>query len=122
MTRRKRLIRHDFVSPNSTTEICLSRFREKIALLLEMLINKIGVVAAPRKTQFTNCPDPPAPTLICPDCDRRLIYERSAISGTKTTERWDHFECPECRESFEYRHRTRRLRRVVEAARQGSSH
>jgi predicted RNA-binding Zn-ribbon protein involved in translation (DUF1610 family) len=41
------------------------------------------------------------------------VYEQSHIGGVsaKHPEQWDDFICPTCG-TFEYRHRTRKLRRV----------
>jgi len=58
--------------------------------------------------------NPPAapPSLICPTCFQPMRYVTSQIGGVseRHPEQWDHFECPSCREMFEYRHRTRKLR------------
>jgi CheY-like chemotaxis protein len=56
---------------------------------------------------------PPAvpPTLRCPSCDGTLTYDRSYIGGVsqRHPEQWDEYSCPTCG-TFEYRHRTRKLR------------
>jgi two-component system, cell cycle response regulator DivK len=61
--------------------------------------------------------DPPLapPTLVCPICDRALRYLQSHIGGVSVRhqEQWDDFECPVCCGKFQYRHRTRRLKRVA---------
>jgi CheY-like chemotaxis protein len=53
------------------------------------------------------------PTLRCPMCDRRLQHERSHTGGLGAhgAEQWDYFSCVQCG-AFQYRHRTRKLRRV----------
>lgn len=61
-------------------------------------------------------PDRP-PSLVCPSCDRPLRYQRSHIGGVSARypEQWDEFVCPapvSCG-IFEYRQRTRKLRRIV---------
>jgi CheY-like chemotaxis protein len=55
----------------------------------------------------------PPPTLRCPICDRRLQHERSHTGGLGAhgAEQWDYFSCVQCG-AFQYRHRTRKLRRV----------
>jgi two-component system, cell cycle response regulator DivK len=55
----------------------------------------------------------PPPTLRCPMCDGRLEYERSHAGGigARGAEQWDYFSCVRCG-SFQYRHRTRKLRPV----------
>ena len=61
----------------------------------------------------TTTPPASPPSLKCPACDRPLLYEQSHIGGvsSKHSEQWDDFTCPSCGK-FEYRHRTRKLRRV----------
>ena len=59
--------------------------------------------------------DPPTapPALRCPKCDCALIYERSHLGGVsnRLAEQWDDYTCPACG-TFEYRHRTRKLREL----------
>ena len=62
-----------------------------------------------RSTIVTDRPDVPAPALICPHCDRPLIYRHRVLGGVKPLERWDYFQCLPCG-FFEYRARTRTLR------------
>ncbi len=60
-------------------------------------------------------PDPPipAPTLYCPMCDRPLGYLSSKVGGVSTApEQWDYYLCPGICGRFQYRHRTRKLRRL----------
>ncbi len=56
--------------------------------------------------------DPPA--LVCPSCDQPLRYLRSHIGGVSARhpEQWDYFECGGGCGQFQYRERTRKLRRV----------
>lgn len=58
--------------------------------------------------------EPPAapPALRCPRCDRPLRYLASHLGGVsiRYQEQWDRFECAACGGTFEYRHRTRKLR------------
>ena len=60
----------------------------------------------------TSPPDAP-PLLRCPTCDGPLLYERSHLGGVnqRQPEQWDEYVCPACG-TFEYRHRTRRLREL----------
>ena len=62
-----------------------------------------------RSPTFTSSPEVPAPQLLCPSCDRFLIYRETVISGVKPIERWDYFDCRTCG-TFVYRDRTRKLR------------
>jgi two-component system, cell cycle response regulator DivK len=63
-----------------------------------------------------NTTEPPVapPPLVCPDCDRALTYHRSHVGGvsTKHQEQWDYFECPAGCGTFQYRTRTRKLKKV----------
>jgi two-component system, cell cycle response regulator DivK len=54
------------------------------------------------------------PTLVCPRCDTPLIYQDSHIGGVSEhhREQWDYFECPANCGRFQYRQRTRKLRRL----------
>jgi len=63
-----------------------------------------------RKARFTTRPETPAPPLRCPHCDRALRYQKTIFNGVSPIERWDRYTCAGCGE-FEYRHRTRNLRR-----------
>jgi CheY-like chemotaxis protein len=53
------------------------------------------------------------PALQCPSCDGPLRYVRSHVGGVSARhpEQWDYFECSACGR-YQYRHRTRKLRRV----------
>jgi len=63
-----------------------------------------------RKARVTTLPETPAPELRCPQCDRSLRYQKTIFNGVSPIERWDRYTCAGCGE-FEYRHRTRNLRR-----------
>jgi CheY-like chemotaxis protein len=61
----------------------------------------------------TSTPPLLPPALRCPRCDRPLAYVLSHVGGVnaKYPEQWDYFDCPTGCGSFDYRHRTRQLRR-----------
>lgn len=65
-----------------------------------------------QRTTTTTPPKAP-PALTCSSCDRTLHYEHSHVGGVsdRHAEQWDYFTCPTCG-TFQYRHRTRKLRRV----------
>jgi len=65
-----------------------------------------------RPATFTSNPDTPAPQIMCPRCLRPLVYRQTVIHGVNPIERWDYLECRTCG-PFCYRHRTRKLRSVV---------
>jgi CheY-like chemotaxis protein len=56
---------------------------------------------------------PPKPR--CPICDRYLEYEKSYVGGVNVNnlEQWDYYVCAGCGTKLQYRHRTRKLRRVI---------
>ncbi len=55
------------------------------------------------------------PPLVCPACDRPLQYVRSHVGGVsaRLSEQWDYYTCHGACGTFQYRQRTRRLRRVA---------
>ena len=57
-----------------------------------------------------------APALRCPSCDEPLIHERSFVGGVndRSMEQWDYFKCADGCGAFQYRHRTKKLRRLEE--------
>jgi CheY-like chemotaxis protein len=62
----------------------------------------------------TSTPPHAAPLLVCPSCDGQLEYRKSRVGGvtSRFAEQWDEFVCPGTCGTFEYRHRTRKLRPV----------
>jgi two-component system phosphate regulon response regulator PhoB len=62
----------------------------------------------------TTTPSISPPGLWCPRCDRPLLYQRSFVGGVsqRQPEQWDEYGCPSKCGIFEYRHRTRKLRRA----------
>jgi CheY-like chemotaxis protein len=68
---------------------------------------------AHRRGDTLNPPLAP-PSLVCPLCDRPLPYQRSHVGGvsSKHAEQWDYFECASGCGTFQYRARTKKLRKV----------
>lgn len=62
----------------------------------------------------TTVPPLSPPLLRCPFCDRPLTYQHSHVGGVsaKQPEQWDYYGCGTGCGSFQYRQRTRKLRRV----------
>ncbi len=62
----------------------------------------------------TMTPPIPAPPLVCPECDLPLNYMRSHVGGVSARhpEQWDYYECSAGCGTFQYRERTRKIRRV----------
>jgi hypothetical protein len=72
-------------------------------------------IEMPSRTTLTTQPPNPPPSLRCSECHRRLTYVHSYLSGTqRQQDQWDVFCCPRKCGDFEYRHRTRKLRRLPE--------
>lgn len=63
----------------------------------------------------TTAPPVAPPDLICPECDHPLLYLRSHIGGVSAryAEQWDYFDCSAGCGTFQYRERTRKLRKVL---------
>ena len=65
------------------------------------------------RTRITKYPPNAPPTLDCPQCRRSLAYHQSFLSGVnRRIEQWDRYRCLGCSGTYEYRHRTRVLRRM----------
>jgi CheY-like chemotaxis protein len=62
----------------------------------------------------TDVPPASPPQLICPDCDRPLDYKSSQVGGVsvRNAEQWDYFICGAGCGTFQYRQRTRKVRKV----------
>jgi CheY-like chemotaxis protein len=61
----------------------------------------------------TRMPPLEPPAIRCPSCDRALTYEGSQIGGVASaSEQWDYYRCRGGCATFQYRHRTRKLRQV----------
>lgn len=95
--------------------------RHKLAHADDVLSRSVDTVyrrhtlkKAHHRGDTTNPPQTP-PTLVCPSCDRPLAYRRSHIGGvsSKHAEQWDYFECESGCGTFQYRARTRKLRKVA---------
>jgi CheY-like chemotaxis protein len=62
----------------------------------------------------TSLPPVAPPPLRCPSCDHPLQYVRSYVGGVsaRLSEQWDYYTCHSACGTFQYRQRTRRLRRI----------
>jgi CheY-like chemotaxis protein len=72
-----------------------------------------GMLVKAHSRFATTTPPTPPRSLICPSCDSPLTYNRSHIGGVsyRQPEQWDYYTCVMCG-AFQYRQRTRKLRRV----------
>ena len=66
-------------------------------------------------SHVTFSPPQTPPLVRCPTCDDTLNYQRSVLSRVDPPEQWDFYRCRRCRERFEYRQRTFKLKFVGEA-------
>jgi len=73
------------------------------------------VLSRAHQRHDTTTPPVTPPILVCPQCDQPLTYKRSHVGGVSArhAEQWDYFECPTGCGSFQYRQRTRKLRKVL---------
>jgi len=62
----------------------------------------------------TTTPPIQPPALLCPECSQMLRYVRSHIGGVtaQNSEQWDYFDCAGGCGTFQFRERTRKVRRV----------
>jgi two-component system, chemotaxis family, response regulator PixH len=63
----------------------------------------------------TTDPSAQPPALVCPNCYEPLKYLKSYIGGVSARhpEQWDYFECRTGCGTYQYRHRTRKLRQIA---------
>src|SRR5262249_10787033 len=64
--------------------------------------------------QTTKEPAISPPALVCPSCYQPLLYVNSYIGGVSARhpEQWDYFKCETGCGTFQYRHRTRKVRQI----------
>jgi hypothetical protein len=101
---RMRILR-DNVSPQSGKSGALVRSR--------MLPRRPILSRTHNRLDTTEPPSAP-PVLVCPECDQPLRYHRSHVGGVNARhpEQWDYFDCSNGCGTFQYRQRTRRMRKV----------
>lgn len=90
-------------------------YQRESADLLAATNTHRGLSHAKARQRFTTASPPKSPpALSCPSCDRALKYEQSHVGGVsdRHPEQWDYFVCPGGCGTFQYRQRTRRVRRV----------
>jgi DNA-binding response OmpR family regulator len=95
------------------------RAREQLARSAEALERSLKVgggrpMSRAHSRARTQSPALLPPSLPCPSCDRSLHYEYSHTGGVNATqsEQWDYYECRGGCGTFQFRHRTNKLRRV----------
>jgi CheY-like chemotaxis protein len=90
-------------------------FPEQLAAEIRRVIAEGRETQGPHRPCDTmDPPDRPPATLRCPECDEPLRYRKSRIGGVneRHREQWDYFDCVDRCGTFEYRRRTRKIRRV----------
>ena len=72
------------------------------------------IMSRTHRREETELPPSAPPPLVCPDCDRPLDYKSSQVGGVsaRNSEQWDYFVCGGGCGMFQYRQRTRKLRKV----------
>ena len=83
------------------------------ARLLETRLRRTRAVRVDRRR--TESPPLPPPPLTCPQCEASLAYEHSHIGGVSASrsEQWDYYSCPRGCGVYQYRQRTRKVRKVA---------
>jgi DNA-binding response OmpR family regulator len=92
----------------------LARSNELIEQSYANLYKRRVMLSRAHHRHDTTEPSIVPPALICPHCDLPLRYLKSHIGGVSARhpEQWDYFECPAGCGTFQYRERTRKLRKV----------
>ncbi len=88
--------------------------RRLSAELLERLRERRTSARASYQAFKTTTPPVAALAIHCPSCGQPLRYDDSYVGGVSARhiEQWDYFTCPSGCGTFQYRQRTRSLRRV----------
>ena len=91
----------------------LERADEVLSRSVDTVHRHLTLKKAHQRGDTINPPIEP-PSLVCPSCDQPLTYRRSHVGGvsSKHSEQWDYFDCEGGCGTFQYRARTRKLRKV----------
>jgi two-component system, cell cycle response regulator DivK len=92
----------------------LTRSEELIERSHANLFKRRVILSRAHHRRDTTEPPTAPPALICPNCDQPLKYLRSHVGGVSArhAEQWDYYECAAGCGTFQYRERTRKLRKV----------
>ena len=102
-------------APSSVAQGYPAAYQEQAVDRLAPSRTRRGISYAKAHQRFmTTSPPTSPPVLSCPSCDHALKYEKSHVGGVsdRHPEQWDYFVCPSGCGVFQYRQRTRRVRRV----------
>jgi len=93
-------------------DVLVQRAGELVTALIDAGPHHKTAVAS-AQPGLTMTPPLVPPALTCPSCDRTLTYQVSQTGSVteRHSEQWDYFSCCACG-GFQYRHRTRKLRRL----------
>jgi CheY-like chemotaxis protein len=82
--------------------------------LLDRSRSRRTMLSSAHARHDTTTPPIPPPVLLCPECAQMLRYVRSHIGGVTAlnSEQWDYFDCTSGCGTFQFRERTRKVRRV----------
>lgn len=96
-----------------TRQRVAEEFEHSRALLERSEAAKRRLMSRTHARERTTTPPEPPPVLRCPVCDQALAYDHSNVGGVSArfSEQWDYLSCARCG-TFQYRHRTRRLRQI----------
>jgi DNA-binding response OmpR family regulator len=92
----------------------LERSNELLDKSQATILKKRVMLSRSHDRRDTTDPPIPPPPLVCPSCDMPLRYVRSHVGGVsiRHPEQWDYFECSSGCGAFQYRERTKKLRKV----------
>jgi CheY-like chemotaxis protein len=100
----------------TTTRAKFAEQAERSQVLIGRAHGNMRRVMLSRAHKRADTTEPPTvpPALICPECDLPLKYLHSHVGGVSARhpEQWDYFECTAGCGTFQYRERTRKLRKV----------
>jgi CheY-like chemotaxis protein len=84
------------------------------ALVRSRMLPRRPILSRTHNRLDTTEPPSAPPALVCPECDQPLRYQRSHVGGVNARhpEQWDYFDCSSGCGTFQYRQRTRRMRKV----------
>jgi CheY-like chemotaxis protein len=97
----------------ASAEQRVARADELLSLIVDTVHRRQTLKKAHHRGDTMTPPLAP-PQLVCPLCDRALTYRRSHVGGVsgKHSEQWDYYDCESGCGTFQYRARTRKLRKV----------
>jgi two-component system, cell cycle response regulator DivK len=98
-----------------TTATAAEHDRQRTSIATRSTGDRHAALARAHRRFETTTPPISPPDLLCPSCDGPLMYEKSYIGGVSAQhgEQWDYYTCANACGTFQYRQRTRRVRRSI---------